>query len=283
MASSRSLFSDVIISFRFVVALVAVIISSHHWRLWPVNSHRFNLNGCQADTSFTITTTQSKTSMIVGWTLLSESPPGMQLPRGQMVCLWPEFVDIEWSIACGCSFVLCWINSMWTVLKFVWVSICLCLVWCHFLEFVVCVWSHDVCVKCRFVLWRYHVLTTSCLLCAFVVGAAMEYIVNEHSILCSCLLILFLFVCVRSEKRGNFRLSFSDWFLIICPLCLSPGICSIFSPNDWYNVFVQFQSSKSIYLERLSYERDIRFCHLGLDCQWSSQNTLNLWNENPFL
>ena len=45
MASTRSLSSDVIISIRFFMALVAVIIRSHYLRLWPVNSHRLNLNG----------------------------------------------------------------------------------------------------------------------------------------------------------------------------------------------------------------------------------------------
>lgn len=93
-----------------------------------------------------------------------------------------------------------------------------------------------------------------------------------------CLLFLILFVCVRSEKRGNFSLCFCDRVLIIYSLRLSPGICSIFSPNDWYNVFVQFQSSKSIYLERLSCERDIQFCNLGLDSS-SIKSISKTWQD----
>ena len=97
---------------------------------------------------------------------------------------------------------------------------------------------------------------------AFECVDAIFWHLSVSSILCvhqSCLFILSLFVCVRSEKRGkklcsfglsctqytklhsfSFRLCFGDRTFIL-------GNCLISSPNDWYNVFIQFQSSISIY------------------------------------
>ena len=158
---------------------------------------------------------------------------------------------------------------MQIVIKCVWVFICVCLYWSYILDFVACVSPQDVCVKCSFVLWWRHVgaciVYFVCIRCWCWDGLHCEWPFHFVFMPFVSVSVSFFMSVLKNAEISD--CIFCDWVLIVYPLCLSPGICSISSPNYWYNVFVQFQSSKSIYLERLSYERDIRFCHLGLDCE----------------
>ena len=136
MSSTCLLLSDSIISMRFVVAIVAVvavvegIICSHYWCLLSVNSHRFNQNRYQDDTLFIITSTQSKTYMIVGWTQFWNHHQvcyclvDRRFVCGLSLCILNDqsLVDVHLlcveSIQCGqCPFACVWFDAtFWTLL-----------------------------------------------------------------------------------------------------------------------------------------------------------------------